>query len=217
MIFLRGSGPSDLDFGRSEARFFAEHGFRVLLADYLTVTPNLEPKTANYRRWAQVVEDIVADLARPSRQTAKSPWLGKTWAPLSPCLPVLTRWVSTPSQSGRAFSPTSSFPGAEPAPASHHPWRAGSAGPGRQRPSARPSLRAQRLHLRSRNLSRRGTRLHQQSNRLRQPANPNLLPNPSLVNPAHPSRITAEPKADSSQSKRTSLKATAPFLASGRL
>jgi dienelactone hydrolase len=66
MIFLRGSGPSDLDFGRSEARFFADHGFRVLLADYLTVTPNVEPKTANYRRWAQVVEDIVADLrSRP--------------------------------------------------------------------------------------------------------------------------------------------------------
>ena len=66
MIFLRGSGPSDLDFGRSEARFFADHGFRVLLADYLTVTSTVEPKTANYRRWAQVVEDIVADLrSRP--------------------------------------------------------------------------------------------------------------------------------------------------------
>jgi dienelactone hydrolase len=66
MIFLRGSGPSDLDFGRSEARFFADHGFRVLLADYLTVTSNVEPKSANYRRWAQVVEDIVADLrSRP--------------------------------------------------------------------------------------------------------------------------------------------------------
>ena len=31
MIFLPGSGPADLDFGRAQARFFAEHGFRVLL------------------------------------------------------------------------------------------------------------------------------------------------------------------------------------------
>jgi dienelactone hydrolase len=32
----------------------------------LTVTSNVEPKSANYRRWAQVVEDIVADLrSRP--------------------------------------------------------------------------------------------------------------------------------------------------------
>src|ERR1700760_1671978 len=62
MIFLRGASPSDLTFARMEARFFAEHAFRVLLVDYLTVTPNLEPTATNYRRWGQAVEDIVAEL-----------------------------------------------------------------------------------------------------------------------------------------------------------
>jgi dienelactone hydrolase len=62
VIILRGSGPSDLFLGRTQARFFAEHGFRVLLADYLSATPTVEPTAANYRRWAQVVEDIVTDL-----------------------------------------------------------------------------------------------------------------------------------------------------------
>jgi dienelactone hydrolase len=66
MIVLRGAGPSDLALGEAEARFFADHGFRVLLADYLSVTATTEPTTQNYRRWAQVVEDIVADLrSRP--------------------------------------------------------------------------------------------------------------------------------------------------------
>ena len=78
MILLRGSGPTDFDFARSEARFFAEHGFRVLLADYLTVTPTVELKTANYRRWAQVVEDIVADLrSRPIPPNRKIALLGQ--------------------------------------------------------------------------------------------------------------------------------------------
>ena len=62
MIVLRGSGPSDLALGRLQARFFADHGFRVLLADYLTATATVDPTAQNYRRWAQVVEDIVADL-----------------------------------------------------------------------------------------------------------------------------------------------------------
>src|ERR1700742_4186163 len=56
ILFLRGASPSDLAFARMEARFFAEHAFRVLLVDYLTVTPNLEPTLTNYRRWGQAVE-----------------------------------------------------------------------------------------------------------------------------------------------------------------
>jgi predicted esterase len=72
IIFLHGSGSSDLAFGRLQARFFAEHGFRVLLPEYLTATPSAEPTVANYKRWAQVVEDIVADLrSRPLPQTRK--------------------------------------------------------------------------------------------------------------------------------------------------
>jgi dienelactone hydrolase len=78
IIVLRGSGPSDLDFGRAQALFFAEHGFRVLLADYLSVTPTVEPTAANYRRWAQVVEDIVADLrSRPIPPNRKIALVGQ--------------------------------------------------------------------------------------------------------------------------------------------
>ena len=72
IIFLRGASPSDLSPGRLEARFFAERGFRVLLPDYFTATRTLEPTAANYRRWAQVVEDIVADLrSRPLLRNKK--------------------------------------------------------------------------------------------------------------------------------------------------
>jgi dienelactone hydrolase len=78
IIFLRGSGPSDLAFARTEARFFAEHAFRVLLVDYLTVTPNLEPTATNYRRWGQAVEDIVVDLhARPLPRARKIALIGQ--------------------------------------------------------------------------------------------------------------------------------------------
>jgi len=66
MILLRGS---DLAQGRQQARFFADHGFRVFLPDYLSVTPTAELSAANYRRWAQVVQDIVITLRPRSRKT----------------------------------------------------------------------------------------------------------------------------------------------------
>ena len=50
IIFLRGESPSDLSLGRLEARFFADHGFRVLLPDYLSATPTAKPTVANYRK-----------------------------------------------------------------------------------------------------------------------------------------------------------------------
>jgi dienelactone hydrolase len=78
IIFLRGSSPSDLAFARMEARFFAEHAFRVFLVDYLTVTSNVEPTATNYRRWSQAVEDIVADLhARPVTKARKIALIGQ--------------------------------------------------------------------------------------------------------------------------------------------
>src|SRR3984885_11764336 len=78
ILFLRGASPADLAFARSEARFFAEHAFRVLLVDYLSVTPNLEPTATNYRRWAQAVEDIVVDLhARPAAKARKIALIGQ--------------------------------------------------------------------------------------------------------------------------------------------
>jgi pimeloyl-ACP methyl ester carboxylesterase len=66
MILLHGS---DLAFSRSQARFFAEHGFRVLFPDYLSVTPTAELSAANYRRWAQVVADIVTALRPRNTKT----------------------------------------------------------------------------------------------------------------------------------------------------
>ena len=72
IIFLHGEGPADIDFGRQQAQFFAQRGFRVLLPEYLTATPSAKPTTAHYTRWAEVVEDIVADLrAHPSPQDRK--------------------------------------------------------------------------------------------------------------------------------------------------
>jgi dienelactone hydrolase len=78
IIFLRGASPADLAFARTQARFFAERAFRVLLVDYLTVTPNLEPTATNYRRWGQAVEDIVGDLhARPASRARKIALIGQ--------------------------------------------------------------------------------------------------------------------------------------------
>ncbi len=62
MIFLRGADPAEITLARQEATFFAEHGFRVLLPEYLSLTPNAKLTAANYRRWAQVAEDMVPDL-----------------------------------------------------------------------------------------------------------------------------------------------------------
>ena len=62
LLFLRGSGNGDVTLARMEALFFAEHGFRVLLPEYMTVTSNATLTPANYRRWAEVVEDIVGEL-----------------------------------------------------------------------------------------------------------------------------------------------------------
>jgi predicted esterase len=79
IILLRGSGPSDLDLARSQARFFSQHGFRVLLADYLSATVTVEQTPANYRRWAQVVEDIVTDLhERPLPRDRKIALIGQS-------------------------------------------------------------------------------------------------------------------------------------------
>ena len=78
IVLLHGAGPSDLGIGRMQARFFAEHGFRVLVADYLSATPKPEPSPANYRRWAQVVDDIVADLrGRPGVRNKKIALVGQ--------------------------------------------------------------------------------------------------------------------------------------------
>jgi dienelactone hydrolase len=78
IILLRGSGPADLDVARTQAKFFAGHGFRVLIADYLSVTAKTKLSPANYGSWAQVVEDIVEELrSRPGAQNKKIALLGQ--------------------------------------------------------------------------------------------------------------------------------------------
>ncbi len=62
IIYLRGASPSETALGHTQARFYADHGFRVLVPDYLSVTLTADANAANYRRWAQVVEDIVTEL-----------------------------------------------------------------------------------------------------------------------------------------------------------
>ena len=66
IIVLRGVSPSGQSNGNALAQFFVEHGYRVLLPDYVNATSSVTPTAANFRRWAQVVDDMVADLvARP--------------------------------------------------------------------------------------------------------------------------------------------------------
>lgn len=66
MILLRGS---DLAIARLQAKFFADHGFRVLLPEYLSATPTSDLSAANYRRWAEVVDDIVTALRPRTKKT----------------------------------------------------------------------------------------------------------------------------------------------------
>lgn len=79
ILFLRGSSNAETGLARLEASFFAEHGYRVLLPDYLTTTSSAAATPANYRRWAQVVEDIVAELrAHPLPQSKKLALAGQS-------------------------------------------------------------------------------------------------------------------------------------------
>ena len=59
IIVLAGAIPAD---GQKEAQFFAEHGYRVLLPDYISAASSTKPTAANFRRWVQVVDDLLIDL-----------------------------------------------------------------------------------------------------------------------------------------------------------
>jgi dienelactone hydrolase len=62
IIVLEGQTPLESPDGPAQAAFFASHGYRVLLPDYTSVaTPTAKPTAANYRRWAQVVDDMFVD------------------------------------------------------------------------------------------------------------------------------------------------------------
>ena len=127
MIFLRGSSPADLAIARLQARFFAEHGFRVLLPDYLSATTSarnnrcqlspLGPGSGGHRR-------RVARASLTAKQENRPCGTG----PGSLCRPggcLAQNWTSMLSPNGLACSPINFFPGAEPSPAAHPAWRAG--------------------------------------------------------------------------------------------
>ena len=56
IIVLEGVSPAD---GVTEAQFFAGHGYRVLVPDYVSAAPSTKLTPANFRRWAQVVDDLL--------------------------------------------------------------------------------------------------------------------------------------------------------------
>jgi carboxymethylenebutenolidase len=62
MILLHGaSGPSD--FYREQARFFAQHGFQVVIPHYLEATRNSVGTDENYASWVTVVRNLTNNLS----------------------------------------------------------------------------------------------------------------------------------------------------------
>lgn len=62
MILLHGSsGPGG--FHRQQAKFFAEHGFRVVLPHYLEATHNSAGTDENYAAWVTVVRNLMNRLS----------------------------------------------------------------------------------------------------------------------------------------------------------
>jgi dienelactone hydrolase len=60
IILLHGaSGPAVPPY-RSEAEFFAVHGYYVLLPHYFDVTVSQTPSDANYQAWVNAVGDLIA-------------------------------------------------------------------------------------------------------------------------------------------------------------
>lgn len=62
VIVLQGANPTEVSRGQAEAQFFAQHGYRVLIPDYVTASSSRKLTAENFRRWAQVVDDILIDL-----------------------------------------------------------------------------------------------------------------------------------------------------------
>ena len=126
MIFLHGPGPSDIALGRLQAHFFAEHGFRVLLPDYLSVTHPSKPPPQTIGVGPRWSEDIVADLrSRPIPRTENCPCRAGSGASVALVAASQKIGVDAVAEwSGRAPQRIL-FPGAKPAPASHPSRRAG--------------------------------------------------------------------------------------------
>jgi dipeptidyl aminopeptidase/acylaminoacyl peptidase len=65
IIVLEGASPAEVSNGLTEAQFFAAHGYRVVVPDYIGAASSAEPTAANLRRWAQVVDDMLTDPRLP--------------------------------------------------------------------------------------------------------------------------------------------------------
>ncbi len=64
LVLLHGaSGPAVLTY-RDQARFFASHGYRVLMPHYFDATHSTAPKPQNYAAWAALVTDFAAECRR---------------------------------------------------------------------------------------------------------------------------------------------------------
>ncbi|MBB5057188.1 carboxymethylenebutenolidase [Granulicella aggregans] len=69
LVLLHGaSGP--VPFYRDQARFFGDEGFRVLMPHYFDSTRGQSPSPENYRKWASVTADFVAECRKQASTKA---------------------------------------------------------------------------------------------------------------------------------------------------
>ena len=60
LVLLHGASGLSLPFYKEQAEYFGEHGFHVLLPHYFDATRSTAATTDNYRAWAKVIDDLVA-------------------------------------------------------------------------------------------------------------------------------------------------------------
>jgi dienelactone hydrolase len=66
LILLHGASGPMMELNWQQAKFFASHGYRVLIPHYFDATRSSEPSDANYSMWAQVVEKLIEESSKSS-------------------------------------------------------------------------------------------------------------------------------------------------------
>jgi dienelactone hydrolase len=66
LILLHGANGPMMELNWQQAKFFASHGYRVLIPHYFDATRSSEPSDANYSMWAQVVEKLIEESSKSS-------------------------------------------------------------------------------------------------------------------------------------------------------
>jgi dienelactone hydrolase len=66
LILLHGASGPSVPLYKDQAIYFGEHDFHVLLPHYFDATHSVAATTDNYRVWAKVVDDLVAQCHRSS-------------------------------------------------------------------------------------------------------------------------------------------------------